>query len=194
MKACAYCGKENQDSAVSCAECGTDSFNSTADTPAASPTTESAPSELRLRDILADPAKLFRALVVISTVNYLIWFFQLVLGGRLISPGTWDALSWNGYGALLPFPEKIWWLMMLLSVAVAVGLFHFSKSARLVFTCLIGFFGVARLLAGVQVETALDSLLGYITNIADGAVIVMAYTSPLRERFVSGVSANNRYS
>jgi len=42
MKLCAYCGRENEDTAVACRECGTDEFRSTA--PDETPTTEQSPS------------------------------------------------------------------------------------------------------------------------------------------------------
>ena len=82
MKPCAYCGKENEDGAATCAECGTNSFKMTTDAPVALRGAESAEGQLRLRGILTDPVRLFRTLVVTSTVAYVIWFFQLLLSGR----------------------------------------------------------------------------------------------------------------
>jgi hypothetical protein len=138
---------------------------------------------LRFRDILTDPVRLFRALVIISTGSYLIWFFQLLLGGRLISPGVWGALAWEDYGAVLQIPPGLTWLFMLFSVAVAVGLYRFSKSARIVFTMMMAFSALLALLSGVSVQTAFGSFLGHIGALADGAILVMAYTSPLKEEF-----------
>lgn len=183
MKACAYCGKENEDAAVACAACGTDSFKTTTDDPAAPPNRDRTSSEPRLRDILADPLRLFRTLVVSSTIAYGIWFFQFILGGALISQSTWDALSWQGSGALLPTPPAFAWLFLLLSVAVAVGLCMFSRSARSVFAALSAFWIMMSLLGGVQVQTAFGSFLLLLSNMADGAILVMAYTPPLKQRF-----------
>jgi hypothetical protein len=133
--------------------------------------------------IPADPVRLFRALVLTSTGTYLLLFFEPLLGRRLISSDTRNALSWHGYGALLPLPERLGWLFLLLFVAVAVGLWTFSKSARLVFAMLAAFFLVTCPLAGVQVQTAFGSSLLLLTNMADGAILVMAYTAPLQKRF-----------
>jgi len=183
MKPCAYCGKENEDGAATCAECGTNSFKMTTDAPVAPRGAESAEGQLRLRDILTNPVRLFRTLVVTSTVAYVIWFFQLLLANRLISQGTWDALSWQGFGALLPMPPAFGWLFLVLFAAVAVGLWTFSKSARLVFVALSVFWILTAPLGGVQVQTAFGSFLLLLTNLADGAILVMAYTAPLKERF-----------
>jgi hypothetical protein len=175
MKSCAYCGRENDDEAAVCVECGTKfaAVSETGDTE----------SQVRLREIPADPVRLFRALVLTSTGTYLLLFFEPLLGRRLISSDTRNALSWHGYGALLPLPERLGWLFLLLFVAVAVGLWTFSKSARLVFAMLAAFFLVTCPLAGVQVQTAFGSSLLLLTNMADGAILVMAYTAPLQKRF-----------
>lgn len=138
---------------------------------------------VRVRDILTDPVRLFRALIVISTATYVICFFQLLLAGGLIPQSTLDALSWHGSGALLQMPPAVGWLLLLLSVAVAVGLWMFSKSARIVFAAFSVFWIVTSFLGGVQVQTAFGSFLLLLTNMADGAILVMAYTSPLKERF-----------
>ena len=182
MKPCAYCGKENEDGAATCAECGTDAFKTTMDAPVVAQSVQ--PSDtVRLRDILTDSVRLFRALVVISTVTYVIWFFHLLLAGGLISQSTWDALSWQGFGALLPMPPAFNWLFLLLSVAVAVGLWMFSKSARIVFAAFSAFWIIMSLLGGLAVQAAFGSFLLLLTNMAGGAILVMAYTSPLKERF-----------
>lgn len=177
MKSCAYCGKENDNVAAACAECGT----AFAKEPQSAGATE---TEIRWREIFTDPVRLFRALVIISTITYLIWFFQFLFGGWLISQRTWDALSWQGDGALLPIPPRLGWLFLLLYVAAAVGLWMFSKSARFVFLMLTAFFIITSPLVGVQVQTALGSFLLQLTNLADGAILVMAYTAPLKERFM----------
>jgi hypothetical protein len=176
MKSCAYCGRGNDNGAAVCAECGTEFA-------AQLQSADNMESEIRVRQILADPVRLFRVVVLVSTIAYLVWFFHLLLGSRLISDGTRDALSWQGYGALLPMPERLGWLFLLLFVAVAVGLWMFSRSARLVFVMLTAFFIVTYPLGGVQVQTAFDSFLLLLNNMADGALLVMAYTAPLKERF-----------
>lgn len=176
MKSCAYCGKANEDAATACAGCGT--------TFEAEPNeVDNGQAEMGLRHIVGDPVRLFRALVLVSTGTFLIWFFHLLAGNRFISEATWDVLAWNGYGALLPLPARLAWLFLLLYVAVAAGLWMFSGPARLVFTALIAFTVITSLLGGLSVQTAFGSFLLWLTNLADGAILVLAYTPPLKERF-----------
>ena len=55
MKLCAYCGRENDDTAVACRECGTDEFNSTA--LAEAPLTERPPPPLSSARLVAAVAE-----------------------------------------------------------------------------------------------------------------------------------------
>jgi len=182
MKFCDYCGQENDDAATVCAECGTNEFKPAISSPASQNPVEHQ-SGIWFKDTLADLPRLFRALVLVSTGSYCIWFFQLLLGGRFMARPTWDALAWEGYGALLPMPSAFSWLFLLLNLAVAVGLWQFSKSARLVFAALSVFFIIVSLLSGIHVQTAFGSCLLLIGDMADGALLVLAYTPPMRGRF-----------
>ena len=101
----------------------------------------------------------------------------------MISPGAWDALSWDGFGALLPLPKSISWLLFLLNLAVALGLWNFSKSARSIYAMFTIFDVLISPFGGIYVETALGAFLAYICNLAAGAILVMMYTSPLKEKF-----------
>lgn len=188
MKTCAYCGKENEDGAVACAECGTSGFKVAAEPSSPPPllSTYSNPAQAfsaLIRGLLADPPLLFRALVILSTSTYVLWFLFLSVFSRAISPGVWDALAWDGYGALLPLPESVCWLFFLLNLAVAFGLWNFSKSARLTYVMLTIFDVVISPFGGVYVETAMGSFLAYVCNLAAGAILVMTYTPPLKEKF-----------
>jgi hypothetical protein len=100
-----------------------------------------------------------------------------------ISPGEWDALSWDGYGARLQLPGRVLWLWFFLDPAVAFGLYHFSLAARLVFTMFLGFSAVLMLLGGMTVQVSMGSLLSYFVSLADGAILLMACTSPLNAKF-----------
>ena len=124
-------------------------------------------------------------LVLITNVAYLMWFFQFLYIGSFITPTTWTILSWHGYGALLRMPDRLDWLFTFLTIIVAIGLWSFSRSARIVYTWTILFSFVMTFFAGVEVQTAFGSSLLLVCNLADGAILVMAYTQPLKTRFES---------
>lgn len=176
MKSCSYCGKESEDVAAACQECGTEF-------PLQSLSAGISRRSIDFREVLVHPIQLFRAIVAISLVSFAVWYFHLLAGGGLISEDTWDALSWHGYGAWLPMPPSVGWLVFFLYVVATIGLWMFSKAARLVFALLTGFSIALSILGGVQVQTALGSFLLLLTNMADGAILVMAYTPPLKDTF-----------
>lgn len=183
MKSCDYCGQANDDAAAVCAGCGTTAFQPISEVSAPPPGPKAMLPAFRLREITNDPVQLFRALVLLSTISYLVWFFHLLVGGSLLSQETWDALAWQGVGAWLTIPPSFAWLFLLVSVAVSVGLWSFSASARWVFAALSVFSVITSLLGGIQVQTALGSYLGTMAGMANGAILVMAYTPPLRQQF-----------
>lgn len=101
MKTCLYCGGVNEDSAATCLGCGRTEFKAVDAAEALpAPASEERPP-VRLRDIATDPLKLFRALVVVSTVVYVIVWFHWYFTAEDLA----DALAWNGYGVVCLFHE-----------------------------------------------------------------------------------------
>jgi len=127
--------------------------------------------------------RLFKRLVIGSAVISVLTFLAPSIEDRLVSEETYRLLTWHGWEALVELPAETGWLSLLLYLVAAYGLCHFSASARFVFTLLVGFFAVAALLAGLGVLTALSTCLGDMFWLAGGAILVMAYTRPLKERF-----------
>ncbi len=190
MKTCAYCGKENDDAALACPGCGRDIFQNPTEPPAFASQPSEAPEREQslaefVREVATDPTRLFRALVLLSTGTFVVWFLELYLFKRWIAPGTWDALAWRGHGARLLLPSGILWLWFLLWLAVAVGLWNFNKSARTVYALFTGFEILTSLLGGVAVQTPLGNGLSYISILSAGALLLMAYTTPLKAKFDS---------
>ena len=132
-----------------------------------------------------DIPTLFKRLVIGTTALYVLWLALPWIQDAFVSTEIADALSWNGFGAVLPLPTGIAWLVALLYVPVAIGLCSFSPSARWLFVALTVFLHIWSPLGGLRVETALGATLGSIVTLGDGAVITLAFTSPLRERFKS---------
>jgi uncharacterized membrane protein len=103
---------------------------------------------------------------------------------RFLSYDTIDLLNRNGHAALFTMPTSVSWLIMLLYLAVAVGLYHFSAAARTVFAILIVAFGVLVLVSGVIISSPLVGFLALVTGMADGAILLLAYATPLEKSFV----------
>jgi hypothetical protein len=183
MKPCAYCGRENDDAAVRCTGCGTETFKADARVATLSPDTSAASPGLRLREFFVDPAKLFRALVIVGNGAYLLSVLAPYVESRVLSYETIDLLNRSGHGALFMMPTSVFWLTTVLYLTIAVGLYQFSASARTTFVIFTVAFGVLLLFAGVTITSPLVGFLMLVTTMADGAILLLAYATPLKDRF-----------
>jgi len=172
MKSCPSCGKEVQDSAAPSSERGTESQ-------ASSP----APSVLQRREAPGDSIKLFRVLVLVGNGAYLLSSIVPYVESRFMSDETLHLLERSGHGALVTLPPGIYWLMVALYMAMAVGLYQFSASARTGFTIFTLAMPVLNLFTGVGVTSPLCLFLGGITAMADGGILLLAHFTTLRTRF-----------
>src|SRR5882762_1140445 len=110
-----------------------------------------------------DTPTVFKRLVIVTTGLYLLWVALPWIQDKSVSQEISDALSWYGFGAVLPLPTGI----ALLYVPVAFGLCNFSAAARWLFVALTAFGYAWSLLGGLRVETALGATLGGIVTLGD---------------------------
>lgn len=127
--------------------------------------------------------RLFRSLVVAAVLLHLVlWLVPLSDGGWVDGFGGW-LLDFDGYGAAVRYNPVLYWCLFSSWLLILAGLFFYVAAARSGFLVLTGISIGLSFYWGVRVlaprEAALDSLLAVI----DGALIAMAYFSPLRMEF-----------
>ena len=127
--------------------------------------------------------RLFRSLIILSSVTYLIFFFHpyytyqledLAVSIRYTNAETIAELYIQNY---LPF------IILFLYIVSAVLLFFFIKVARLLFVLTIALGLVTTPVSGFSVLSGWDSLLSSIGTLCDGAVLYMLFFSSVAERF-----------
>jgi hypothetical protein len=141
------------------------------------------PSGFRLQHLYLDAVSRFRVILVVGLICYLLYVAGIWVFWRNLSADMADAVGWSGFGAALAFPPVVYWATVALWIAATVGVYFFIPGARLLYAFLVGFNMFTMLVGGVGVNLPAESFLLYLTNMSDGAVLVLAYWSPLRKRF-----------
>lgn len=125
----------------------------------------------------------FQVLVVASTAIYVFWFFLPYWPGYL-SDGEYRLAEYHGYGALLPVHHVLyygtWFGLWIIS---AIGLFFFQNWARHFFLTLTLLGPVLAPFSGFAVQPPIDVLFSTTNVLLDGAILAMAYLSPLSVAF-----------
>lgn len=127
--------------------------------------------------------RLFKVLVLASTVAYCVWFFLPHFPGYLSTDES-RLTEYGGYGAVLPVNHALYsntWFVLWLGAAV--GMFLIRAWARRLYLVLAILSVVAAPLSGFSVQTPLDMMLSSVVLLIDGAILALAYLSPLSLAF-----------
>ena len=127
--------------------------------------------------------RIFQLLVISSTVFYIVWFFLPYLSGYL-SDDESRLAEYSGYGAILPVHHvlyhSVWFGLWLIS---ALGLFFFENWARHLYLALSLLSLVAAMFSGFVVHAPVDALFLNAIILLDGAILAIAYLTPLAASF-----------
>ena len=90
-------------------------------------------------------------------------------------------LEMDGYGAIISWPDKLFFLILFVNILCYIGLFFFRKWA--IWT-LVGLHIIVSLIltpfSGLEVNSPLDKIAQSIYLMADGAILAIAFFSNLR--------------
>jgi hypothetical protein len=132
--------------------------------------------------------RVFQILVVLSTLTYLSWFFfPNVL--EYFANSTYLEIQYrlgryNGFGAFLPVHHPLYYGTWFgLSLLASIGVFFFQNWGRHLLLSLYALGVLLSLLSGFSVQGPVENFLGQLTVVLDGAVLAMAYFSPLAKHF-----------
>ncbi len=132
--------------------------------------------------------RLFQVFVIASTFSYVVWFFFPYISGRLANPLYLEIEQqvgqYAGLGALLPvhhpFYYGTWFSLWLIA---SLGLFFFQNWARHLFLFLYVLGTLLTLVSGFSAQGPMENFFGGISTVLDGAILAMAYLSPLADGF-----------
>ena len=127
--------------------------------------------------------KLFKSLILISTLGYILWFFQPYNISYIYDQDTLRVLEWSGFGGNYYLLFYISYVILVLYIISAIGMLLYLKWARALFAVLTVVTILLAPFSGVGVSTSIDGFLQYIINLCDGAVLFMAYFSSISSNF-----------
>jgi hypothetical protein len=126
----------------------------------------------------------FRTLVAVALVCHGIVVFVLPRFQFLFSADSLAMMSWGGHGARLAMNHPALAVLYLLPFPAFIGLYWFKDWARYL---LLGFFAivlVGSFFFGVSISGPPETFFGDLALLADGAILGLAFLSPLKESFV----------
>lgn len=134
----------------------------------------------------------FQILVAAATACYVVWFFLPYWSGYLTELEQRVA-GYSGYGAVLPVQHPLysgaWFALWLIA---AVGLVLLQNWARHLFLALAVLGPVLAPFSGFIIQPPLDTLFASANLLLDGAVVALAYLSPIADNFKEASHAKRR--
>jgi hypothetical protein len=130
----------------------------------------------------------FRALVVAWALLYG-WWTALPYTAWKQPEAVREALQYSGRGALLPPSELVADLFVIGALAAAIGLLFFRRWGRMLLagTTLVSVMHAP--LAGVGVSGPVDGTVGFVMTLLNGALLALAYASPVARDFTATADA-----
>ena len=129
---------------------------------------------------------LFRALIIISSSAYVLWFFQPYYSTSLYNEDMrmmLDAHGYNGVDLLLQYRAEIGGGFLIAYLISAIGIFIYIKLARTFFAILCISSIITPLFFGMSVQSHIDTTLNNITYMADAIILYMSSFSSLSTKF-----------
>ena len=127
--------------------------------------------------------RLFRKLAIVNSAALILSTVVQNVESRMMPEGGADLLNYNGVFAMITLPNSVSWLSTLIHISAVVGLYQFSKAARALYTLLIFGFSVLLLFTGFCITSPIVGFLAQVSGLTCGALLLMSYATPLKEKF-----------
>jgi hypothetical protein len=125
--------------------------------------------------------RVFQTLVVVSALLYVAWMVLPHLS-RTFSPEVQSALAWSGYGGASWVSDPRFFLSIGIGKLLSsLGLFLFLSWGRWLLLAVVAISLASVPFAGVSAGIPLDNIIGYFLSLTDGAILALAFFSPLAE-------------
>jgi len=127
--------------------------------------------------------QLFRFIVVISTLLYVIFWFLPYVDYLWLTEYEIELASAEGYGGYIPQSLVLAWAQLIIWVVISVGLFFFIPLARTAFVLMLVITAITNFLWGFLVMEPISAGLISIITTSDGVILTMMYLTSLSKYF-----------
>ncbi len=125
--------------------------------------------------------RIFQLLVLASLASYLLWFL-LPYSPRAFPKEVSDLLAWGGYGSHSWAQHPLFYLSIGLGKVVSsIGLLLFLSWGRWLLLAIVVVSVASVPFSGMAISVPLDTVVGSLTGLTDGAILALAFFSPLSE-------------
>ena len=126
---------------------------------------------------------IFKNLLIVQILLLILIGVKVIFGFTLLN----EELYLISYNLPLPIPDiyagVLFIIILIVYFAALYLLFNFKKIGRNIFLFLIIFSTLALLFMGPTIADPIDYLLEYLLAVADGAILVFIFFSPLKDKF-----------
>ena len=126
---------------------------------------------------------IFKNLLIAQFLLLILIGVKVVFGFSLLS----EELYLISYNLPSPIPDiyagVLFIIILIVYFAALYLLFNFKKIGRNIFLFLIIFGTLSALFIGPTIADPIDYLLEYLLAVADGAILVFIFFSPLKDKF-----------
>ncbi len=137
---------------------------------------------------------LFRTIIVISNLAFIIWFFQPYYSSSLYTDELRNLLQADGYAGvdiLLRYGVETGYVFLVLYLVSAIGMLLYIKAARTLFTVLCLLSLITPLFYGMSVQSNIDEVLSNISYMGDSIILYMSYFSTVANKFKTHTRAQH---
>lgn len=125
----------------------------------------------------------FRALVVAALVAHGVVLFVLPKLPFVFSADSMELMKYGGHGARVAMNHPVLFWFYLLPFPAFAALYFFRNWGRYLLLAFLGLALFGSFFFGVSISGPPETFFGYAASLLDGAIIGLAFLSPLKERF-----------
>lgn len=125
----------------------------------------------------------FRYIVAVSTVLFILLWCLPYFSYLWLTQEELQLAALSGYGRSFPNHPMIYWILFSAWLALSIGLFFFIRLARVGFLVMTVLFSIINFFNGFSIMPPLDLGISNIVTLADGAILTMAYLTPVANNF-----------